>query len=90
MKSTCDDSVGEPGECPPIGLATTEGGCGSLANTRCEDFKKTMKPRVAAAAIAGLAKLTGAEQCDPKRIDLCAHDALLHACDDVAASGNAP
>jgi hypothetical protein len=85
MKSSCDDSVGEPGECPAIGLPTTEGGCGSLANTRCKDFKKTMKPRVAAAAVACLGKLKGGEQCDPKRIELCAHNALMNACDDASA-----
>jgi hypothetical protein len=85
IKSSCDDSVGEPGECPPIGLPTTEGGCGSLANTRCKDFKKTMKPRVAAAAVACLVTLKAGEQCDPKRIELCAHNALRKACDDSSA-----
>lgn len=84
-KPACDDTVGEAGECPPIGLPTTEGGCGSLANTRCNDFKKTMKPRVAAAAVACLGKLKGGEQCDPKRVELCAHNALMNACDDSGA-----
>lgn len=82
---TCDDSVGEADECPPIGLPMEEGGCGALANTRCNDFKKTMKPRVAAAAVACLKKLKGGAQCDPKRIELCAHNALMNACDDSTA-----
>jgi hypothetical protein len=43
-----------------------------------------MKPRVAAAAIACLNKLGGAS-CDPKRIELCAHTALMNACDDSSA-----
>lgn len=81
---TCDDTngVGEPEACPPIGPPTIEGGCGSFTNDRCKDFKQTMKPRVAAAAIACLNKLTYAEKCDPKRVDLCAHVALMNACED--------
>lgn len=78
----CDDSVGEPEACPPIGPPTVEGGCGAFTQERCKDFKQTMKPRVAAAAIACLNKLTYAEKCDPKRVDLCAHQALMSACED--------
>lgn len=78
----CDDSIGEPEACPPIGPPTIEGGCGPFTNERCKDFKQTMKPRVAAAAIACLNKLTYAEKCDPKRVDLCAHVALMNACED--------
>lgn len=85
QKAACDDSAGDADECPPVGLPTEEGGCGALANTRCQDFKKTMKPRVAQAAVACLKKLKGGEQCDPKRIELCAHNALMNACDDSAA-----
>lgn len=84
-KMACDDSVGEADDCPAVGLPTEEGGCGALANVRCQDFKKTMKPRVAAAAVSCLKKLKGGEQCDPKRIELCAHNALMNACDDSTA-----
>jgi hypothetical protein len=80
----CDDSSGEVDACPPIGLPTVEGGCGGYANTRCNDFKQTMKPRVAKAAVACLNKLNGSERCDPKRVDLCAHLALMSACEDNA------
>ncbi|MBX3233324.1 MAG: hypothetical protein KIT84_33555 [Labilithrix sp.] len=83
---SCDDSIGEPDSCPPIGLPTVEGGCGPLAFNRCNDFKKLMKPKVAQAAVACLKKLNYAEQCDPKRIDLCAHQALMNACDDPAGT----
>ena len=86
---TCDDSAGEPDPCPPPGLPTIEGGCGSFATVRCNDFKKTMKPRVAKAAIACLNKLNGAERCDPKRVDLCAHLALMNACEDMAPTSTA-
>ena len=85
----CDDSVGEPGACPPPGLPTVEGGCGLFPVVRCNDFKKTMKPRVAKAAIACLNKLNGAERCDPKRVDLCAHLALMNACEDMAPTSTA-
>ena len=80
----CDDSVGEPEACPPPGLPTVEGGCGGFATTRCNDFKRTMKPRVAQAAVACLLKLTPAQRCDPKRVDLCAHLALMNACEDTS------
>lgn len=81
---SCDDSVGEPEACPPIGLPTVEGGCGSFASDRCKDFKQRMKPRVAAAAIACLNQLPPAARCDPKRVELCGHQALMNACADPA------
>jgi hypothetical protein len=83
---TCDDSVGEADPCPPMPGPTAEGGvsCGGAATTRCADFKQTMKPRVAQAAVACLNKLTAAERCDPKRIELCGHLALMNACEDTS------
>jgi len=87
MKASCDDSVGEPDACPTAGFptATEEGGCGGFAAMRCADFKKTMKPKVAQNAVACLNKLTAGERCDPKRVELCAHNALMNACDDAEA-----
>jgi hypothetical protein len=84
----CDDSAGEPDPCPPMPGPTVEGGvaCGGLATTRCADFKQTMKPRVAQAAVACLNKLTSAERCDAKRVELCGHLALMNACDEIAAT----
>jgi len=81
----CDDN-GEatPEACPPVGYPTIEGGCGALTFNRCNDFKQVMKPRVAKAAIHCLNKLSPGEKCDPKRIDLCAHLALMNACEDKA------
>jgi len=81
----CDDTTGTPGDCPPPGYPAVEGGCGSFAATRCAEFKQAMKPRVAAAAVACLAKLTPREQCDEKRVNLCGHLALTNGCPDVAA-----
>jgi hypothetical protein len=82
----CDDSAGEPAACPQMTAPTDEGGCGGFATARCADFKATMKPRVAQAAVACLNKLSGAERCDPKRVELCGHLALMNACDDSAAT----
>jgi hypothetical protein len=84
---SCDDSVGEAAACPPMPGPTAEGGvaCGGVATTRCAEFKQTMKPRVAKAAVACLNKLSVAERCDPKRVELCGHLALMNACDDTAA-----
>lgn len=76
----CDDATGDAGACPAPGFPTIEGGCGSYATVRCGEFKQAMKPRVAEAAVACLAKLTPQERCDPKRVDLCGHEALEGAC----------
>ena len=76
----CDDSVGTVGECPPPGFPTVEGGCGSYAHTRCGEFKRAMKPRVAAAAVECLNKLKPQERCDANRVNLCGHLALMNAC----------
>ena len=82
----CDDSVGQPDPCPPMPGPTVEGGvaCGAVATMRCADFKQMMKPRVAQAAVGCLNKLSAAERCDPKRVELCGHLALMNACDDAA------
>lgn len=76
----CDDSVGTPAECPPPGYPTIEGGCGSFANTRCNELKQSLEPRVAQAAVECLNKLKPQERCDANRVNLCAHLALMNAC----------
>lgn len=84
----CDDSVATVGACPPPGYPTVEGGCGSFANTRCNELKQAMKPKVAAAAVACLAKLTPQERCDPARVYLCGHLAFMNACPDDDGAGS--
>lgn len=86
---TCDDSIVEEVECPPIGLPTIEGGCGPFPQSRCNDFKRTMKPREAALAVKCLNKLNGIERCDAKRVDLCAHQALMTSCPDAVPACDA-
>jgi hypothetical protein len=76
----CSDEVGTPGPCPPPGFPVFEGGCGSFANQRCGEFKQAMKPRVAQAAVECLNKLSAQERCDPVRVNLCGHVALMNAC----------
>ncbi len=83
----CDDSVGSPGDCPAQSLpnASDEGLCGgrgSVAASRCNDFKTSMKPKVAANAIACLQSLKGGEVCDANRVALCGHEALMLACQE--------
>jgi hypothetical protein len=80
----CDDSVGSPGACPAIPHPSDEGGCPSIAAKRCVDFKESMKPRIAERAVACLNALTPAERCDPARVNLCGHVALMSSCDVVA------
>jgi hypothetical protein len=85
----CDDSTGSVGECPGPGAPSVEGGCGNFAQMRCKEFKETMKPRVAQAAVECLNKLNGAERCDKERVNLCGHLALMNACPDVEAAADA-
>ncbi len=79
---TCDDMVGAPGACPPPVWPAEEGmgGCGTLPTKRCEDFKQAMKPRVAERAVACINALNQAQRCDPNRLELCGHTALMSAC----------
>jgi hypothetical protein len=58
-------------------------GCGTLPTKRCEDFKHAMKPRVAERAVACINALTPAQRCDPNRLELCGHTALMSACSIV-------
>jgi len=58
-------------------------GCGTLPTKRCEDFKQSMKPRVAERAVACLNALNQAQRCDPNRLELCGHTALMNACSIV-------
>jgi hypothetical protein len=86
----CDDNVGAPEDCPAVG-PSDEGVCSNIAAKRCADFKSTFKPRVAQAAVSCLRQLKGNELCDPARVNLCGHSALMAACPDPtpAPSGNA-
>lgn len=77
----CDDNVGAPGDCPAVG-PSDEGVCSNIAAKRCADFKSTFKPRVAQAAVSCLRQLKGNELCDPARVNLCGHSALMAACPD--------
>ncbi|MBX3185507.1 MAG: hypothetical protein KF819_00775 [Labilithrix sp.] len=85
----CDDTTGSPGDCPPPGFPTFEGGCGSFAHTRCNEFKQAFKPKVAQAAVECLTKLTAAQRCDPVRVNLCGHLALTNACPEPESANGA-
>ena len=76
----CDDnlSVGALDDCPAMGPAD-EGVCTNFAAKRCAEFKSAFKPKVAQAAVACLKALKGAA-CDPARVNLCGHSALMSAC----------
>lgn len=77
----CDDSVGTADECPAVG-PSDEGVCSNIAAKRCAEFKSTFKPKVAATAVSCLRHLKGNELCDPARVNLCGHAALMAACPD--------
>jgi hypothetical protein len=77
----CDDTQGTAEECPSVG-PSDEGVCPSIITKRCNDFKASMKPRVAAQAVACLRALKGNERCDATRINQCAHAALMSACQE--------
>ena len=76
---TCDDSVGTVEECPAMGPAD-EGVCTNFAAKRCTEFKSAFKPKVAQAAVACIKTLKGNAACDPARVNLCGHNALMAAC----------
>jgi hypothetical protein len=75
----CDDSQGIPEQCPSVG-PSDEGMCPNVIYKRCQEFKNAFKPRVATQAVACLRALKPAERCDPARINLCGHLALMSAC----------
>jgi len=79
----CDDSLGTPEACPNTD-PSDEGICPNLIGRRCNEFKATMKPRVATHAVACLRALKGTERCDPARINRCGHAALMSACPEPA------
>jgi len=80
----CDDTTGSPEDCPMVG-PSDEGVC-NLAAKRCSEFKISLKPKVAQAAVACLRRLKGNEMCDPARVNGCAHSALMAACPDPVPS----
>jgi len=83
----CDDSIGAAADCPAAPDSTAEGMCGDAlhwASKRCADFKAAFKPKVAEAAVACLKSLKGIEQCDAARVNLCGHQALMTACQEIA------
>jgi hypothetical protein len=76
----CDDGLGVPEDCPGPGLPTEEGGCGNLPMKRCNEYKQAMKPKVAQAAVECIRSLKPPALCDPFRVNLCGHVALMAAC----------
>lgn len=76
----CDDMTGAPADCPPPPYSADESGCAPIATKRCEEFKQALKPRVAERAVACLLALSPAQRCDPNRVNLCGHVALMNAC----------
>jgi hypothetical protein len=85
----CDDALGSPGTCPPPGYSAEEGGCGAVPTKRCGDFKLTMKPKVAERAVECLNALKVGERCDPARLALCGHLALMRACPEASDDASA-
>jgi len=75
----CDDNVGVVEDCPAMGPAD-EGVCTNFAAKRCTEFKSAFKPKVAQAAVACVKTLKGNAACDPARVNLCGHSALMAAC----------
>lgn len=75
----CDDSLGTAEDCPAMGPAD-EAVCTNFAAKRCAEFKTAFKPKVAQAAVACLKTLKGNAACDPSRVNLCGHSALMAAC----------
>lgn len=79
----CDDSVGTPEECPSA-VGPADESCANIIFKRCNEYKAAFKPKVAQEAVACLRRLKGNERCDPVRINLCGHRALMAACPEAA------
>ena len=64
--------------------------CANIIATRCADYKAAFKPKVAEQAVACLRELKAGERCDPARVNLCGHAALMSACPEpeLPAKGN--
>ncbi|MET0792660.1 MAG: hypothetical protein ABW061_14160 [Polyangiaceae bacterium] len=84
LPPACDDTLnaGPLDDCPAMGPAE-EGVCTNFAAKRCAEFKSAFKPKVAQAAVSCLKNLKGAV-CDPARVNLCGHSALMNACPEPA------
>ncbi len=78
----CDDSQGAPGNCPSVG--PSDESCANVIFKRCNEYKAAFKPKVAQEAVACLQRLKPQERCDPARINLCGHRALMAACPEPA------
>lgn len=91
LPPACDDNIpaGALDECPAMGPAD-EGVCTNFAAKRCADFKAAFKPKVAQAAVACLKTLKGNAACDPARVNLCGHSALMAACPAAAPELSKP
>jgi hypothetical protein len=77
---SCDDSTGEIPQCPAFPDPGDEGGCGQMAAARCAQYRESLEPKVARAAVECLKRLRGAELCDPIALNKCGHEALMAAC----------
>jgi hypothetical protein len=88
----CDDLSGAPADCPPPPYSADESGCAPIATKRCEDFKQSLKPRAAERAVACILALNPAQRCDPNRVNLCGHVALMNSCapPEQTAASTAP
>jgi hypothetical protein len=84
--AACDDMAGHPAECPPAPYPADEGVCAPIATKRCEDFKSSMKPRVAERAVSCILALNPAQRCDRARVNLCGHAALMSACEPTKSA----
>ncbi|HMJ10310.1 MAG TPA: hypothetical protein VK524_02835 [Polyangiaceae bacterium] len=82
-KPACDDSVGTPEECPSA-VGPADESCANIVFKRCNEYKAAFKPKVAQEAVACLRRLKANERCDPTRINLCGHRALMAACPEAA------
>lgn len=82
VEPTCNDDVGTPGNCPSVG--PSDESCANVIFKRCNEYKAAFKPRVAQEAVACLQRLNAQQRCDPARINLCGHRALMAACPEPA------
>ena len=78
--SVCDDAHGSPGDCKKVDCRRLPFIC-----QHCEEYKATLKPKIAERAVACVVAQAGAQLGDGCRTYQCGDEALQGACLDPTA-----
>ncbi len=77
---SCDDEEGTVPDCVGFPDPGDEAECRSLVYSRCAQYKESLKPKAARAAVECLKRLKVNQVCDLIAINKCGHEALMASC----------